>query len=71
MKAIWKVLVPVLLLALLLIGGSLLYRNLAPGALPSTAPEEESNATTRRRTSAFWTRKGIWSLCPNISEHLL
>ena len=53
MKTIWKVLIPVLLLALLLIGGSLLYRNLAPGALPSTAPEEESNAPTARHESEF------------------
>ena len=50
MKAIWKVIIPLLLLALLLIGGSVLYKDLAPRLKPSDASETESAPIARHES---------------------
>ncbi len=57
MKSVWKVLIPVLLLALLLIGGGILYRDLAPHVRPSTADEAESSVPAARHESEFAERE--------------
>lgn len=57
MKSVWKVLIPVLLLALLLIGGGILYRDLAPRVHPSTPAEEESSVPAARHESEFAERE--------------
>lgn len=49
MKTFWKITIPVLLLALLLIGGGLLYRELAPRVRPSMGETEESVPAERHR----------------------
>ena len=47
MKTIWKVIIPLLLLALLLIGGSVLYKDLAPRLKPAAASDNESAPIAR------------------------
>ena len=49
MKTIWKILIPLLLLALLLIGGGLLYRQLSQQILPMTGETEENEAVPRHQ----------------------
>ena len=49
MKTAWKILIPILLLAFLLIGGGLLYRQLAPRMQPSASGAEESAPAARHQ----------------------
>lgn len=50
MKTVWKILIPVLLLMLLLIGGGLLYRELAPRMQASKTEAEESVPVARHQS---------------------
>ena len=50
MKAFWKVLIPLLLLVLLLIGGGVLYKDLAPRLKPAAASETESAPIARHES---------------------
>lgn len=53
MKPVLKILIPVILLVLLLAGGGILYRSLAPQVRPSTDANEESSVPAARHESEF------------------
>ena len=76
MKAIWKVIIPLLLLALLLIGGGILHKDLAPRLKPSDEQEtasapiarHESDYAKEEATSAAETEQSAPSEKPETAD---